>query len=132
MRQDLLDWGSRSSLSGFPDRVHRFLNVLDDQDLRGLLQRTPRPRALRHRFVRCAFRRGRLLLHAYWRTPISYFASARSSRTRGATFVPYSSMLVISALCGVGPLAYFRSKRVRPSAVIVVAIFFATVSGEPT
>ena len=45
---------------------------------------------------------------------------ASSSRTRGMTFVPNSSMLVISLSCGSVPLLYFMSKRDRPSALTVV------------
>jgi len=41
-------------------------------------------------------------------------------------------MLVISRSCGKAPLLYFMSKRDRPSAWIVAAIFRATVSGAPT
>ena len=48
------------------------------------------------------------------------------------TWVPYSSTDLISWLCGMGPLAYFRSKRSSWSALTVAAIFCATVSGEPT
>jgi hypothetical protein len=36
------------------------------------------------------------------------------------------------ASCGKVPLLYLRSKRERPSALTVAAIFAATVSGEPT
>src|SRR5690606_24754523 len=57
---------------------------------------------------------------------------ASNCRTRGATFVPNNSMLVIILSCDRVPLLYFRSKRVRPSAFIVFAIFTATVSGAPT
>src|SRR5690606_18078539 len=57
---------------------------------------------------------------------------ASNCRTRGATLVPNSSMLVIILSCDRVPLLYFRSKRVRPSAFIVFAILTATVSGAPT
>ena len=42
--------------------------------------------------------------------------AAASSRTRGATFRPISSMLASIFSCGRVPLLYFRSKRDRPSA----------------
>lgn len=45
--------------------------------------------------------------------------------------VPYGSMLVMRARCE-RPMPYFRSKRVAPSVERFAAIFFATVSGEPT
>ncbi len=57
---------------------------------------------------------------------------ARSSRTRGMTWVPYSSMFAMSALCDSPPMPYFKSKRFAPRAVRLAAIFRATVSGDPT
>ena len=45
------------------------------------------------------------------------------------TFVPNSSMLLISDSCGSVPLLYFRSKRERPRSWTVRTIFAATVSG---
>jgi hypothetical protein len=57
---------------------------------------------------------------------------ARSARTRGITWVPYSSMFLISASCERPPMPYFKTKRVAPSAVRLAAIFCATVSGDPT
>jgi hypothetical protein len=55
-----------------------------------------------------------------------------SSRTRGMTWRPYSSMLVMRVSWGRPPAPYFRSKRVAPSVRRLVAIFWATVSGDPT
>ena len=54
------------------------------------------------------------------------------SRTSGTTRVAYNSIERINWECGMGPLAYFRSKRWTPNCLIVAAIFAATVSGEPT
>src|SRR5688572_14950884 len=58
--------------------------------------------------------------------------SATDSRTIGATRVPISSMLFVNVSCGNAPLLYLRSNRERPRVSTVLAIFFATVSGEPT
>jgi hypothetical protein len=55
-----------------------------------------------------------------------------SSRTRGITWRPNSSMLVIRVSWVRPPAPYFRSKRVAPNARRLVAIFWATVSGDPT
>src|SRR5688572_3293838 len=63
---------------------------------------------------------------------IIFAAQSSCSRTRGTTFVPYSSMLDMSLSCGSVPLLYLRSKRDSPSTLIVLTIFAATVSGEPT
>lgn len=57
---------------------------------------------------------------------------ASSSRTRGMTSRPYSSMQRIIRSCRSGPALYFRSKRDSPRMDAVAAIFFATVSGAPT
>jgi len=45
------------------------------------------------------------------------------SRTRGATFVPISSILRSILSCGKVPLLYFKSKRDRPSTRTVFEIF---------
>ena len=55
-----------------------------------------------------------------------------SSRTRGMTCWPYSSMLVMSWSCVRPGMPYFRSNRVAPRVRRFVAIFWATVSGDPT
>ena len=55
-----------------------------------------------------------------------------SSRTRGVTWRPYSSMLVMRVSWGRPPAPYFRSKRVALNMRRLVAIFWATVSGDPT
>jgi hypothetical protein len=55
-----------------------------------------------------------------------------NSRTRGMTWRPYSSMLVIRVSWGRPPAPYFRSKRVAPSMRRLAAIFWATISGDPT
>ena len=58
-------------------------------------------------------------LHSVWiyardgSAPARYPAASSSSRTRGATCVPYSSMLGICLSCGSVPLLYFMSNRVR-------------------
>ena len=55
-----------------------------------------------------------------------------NSLTLGMTFVPNSSMLVMSLSCGSVPVLYFMSKRESFSCLTVFAIFAATVSGDPT
>ena len=55
-------------------------------------------------------------------------SASSAAWTRGATSVPYSSMLRISGSCGSVPLLYFRSKRSRPRIAGVAAILSATVS----
>jgi hypothetical protein len=55
-----------------------------------------------------------------------------SSRTRGMTCRPNSSMLVMRVSWGSPPAPYFRSKRLAPSVRRLVTIFWATVSGDPT
>ena len=55
-------------------------------------------------------------------SPASY---ARSSLTRGITFVAQSSMFVINASCDSPPMPYFKSKRLAPNAVRLAAIFWA-------
>lgn len=57
---------------------------------------------------------------------------ASISRTSGTTRVAYSSMDFISWLCGMGPLAYFRSNWSTLSSRTVAAILAATVSGDTT
>src|SRR5256885_4724265 len=47
------------------------------------------------------------------------------------TWVPYSSMSVMSASWERPPMPYFKSKRVASRALRLAAIFFATVSGDP-
>jgi len=58
--------------------------------------------------------------------------SASSSRTRGATCVPYSSIDRIMSSCGRRPVAYRMSNREAPRIRMFRAIFRATVSGDPT
>jgi hypothetical protein len=55
-----------------------------------------------------------------------------SSRTRGMTCWPYSSMVVMSWSCLRPGMPYFRSNRVASRTRRFVAIFWATVSGDPT
>jgi hypothetical protein len=59
-------------------------------------------------------------------------ARVTSSRTIGTTAAPNSSMLSMSAGCGSVPALYFMLKRERPSALMLRAIFAATVAGAPT
>lgn len=58
--------------------------------------------------------------------------SDSSSRTRGITLRPYSSMLRIIRSCDSVPALYFKSNRLTSSSRTVFAIFRATVSGDPT
>src|SRR4029453_134831 len=64
------------------------------------------------------------------RLPVGH--SFINSRIRGMTWRPYSSMLVMRISWAKPPAPYFRSKRVAPSVRMLVAIFWATVSGDPT
>jgi hypothetical protein len=66
------------------------------------------------------------------RRPVVPRSQLSSSRTRGMTWWPYSSMLVMSWSWVRPGRPYFRSNRVAPSARRFVAILPATVSGEPT
>src|SRR3989338_4211945 len=59
-------------------------------------------------------------------------AADRMSFTIGMTLLPYSEIASTSWPCGIGPVAYFRSKRWIFSACTVAAILRATVSGDPT